>query len=189
VALIRRIHATASAAVIAVTGGAGLAIGDLLSVAGASRTVLEIRVPYAASSLAELLGGEPSQAVSAGTALAMARACHRRATQLAPPPEAGTTSPLLGIGCTAALASDRPKKGEHRAHVALCDGHRSQVWSLTLDKGARSRLGEDRLVSDLVLAVLADGCGLEEGWPALRSGDHIETSGDHIETAQETPAT
>jgi hypothetical protein len=35
------------------------------------------------------------------------------------------------------------------------------VYSLTLQKGARDRPGEERLVSDLLLQVLAEACDLE----------------------------
>lgn len=176
--LISRVHDTAPLAVLAVTGGGVAALSWLLGVPGASRTVLEAAVPYAATALSELLGAEPAQAVSAGTAAAMARACLRRAARLAPDP----SPPLLGLGATAALVSDRPKRGEHRAHVALAwhDGAAhdaavvSAVWSLTLDKGARDRLAEDALVSELVVAVLAAGCGLDAPVSAsLRPADVV----------------
>jgi hypothetical protein len=35
------------------------------------------------------------------------------------------------------------------------------VYSLTLHKGARGRQGEERLVSDLLLRVLAEACELD----------------------------
>ena len=81
-ALIGRIHDTPTLAVVAVTGGGAAALSDLLNVPGASRTVLELRVPYAAEALADLLGAEPAQAVSTATAAAMAVACRDRALAL-----------------------------------------------------------------------------------------------------------
>lgn len=189
--LIGRIHDTPTLAVLAVTGGAACALSDLLNVPGASRTVLELRVPYAPAALRDLLGAEPARAASAATAAAMAGACRRRALHLVAPdagdgdagalvgggpavgdPPAGDP-PLVGVACTAALASDRPKRGEHRAHVALCDGERTRVWTLVLDKGARTRPEEDRLAGDVVLGALAEGCGLPGRWPTLGPGDDL----------------
>lgn len=157
VELIRRIHDTPTLVSLAVTGGGIAAVSDLLAVPGASRTVVEATVPYAEAALADLLGRRPEQAVSPGTAVAMAEACRRRALRLMPEAD----SPIAGVACTAALATDRPKRGEHRAHVATCTGAGNAVWSLTLAKGVRDRGGEDRLVSDLVLAMVAFACGFE----------------------------
>ena len=169
-ALIGRIHDTPTLAVVAVTGGGAAALSDLLNVPGASRTVLELRVPYAAEALADLLGAEPAQAVSTATAAAMAVACRDRALALT----RRRCAPLVGVACTAALASDRPKRGAHRAHVGLHDGRATRLWTLELSKGARSRPGEDRLVSDVVLGALAAACGLPAAWPPLGPGDHLD---------------
>jgi nicotinamide mononucleotide (NMN) deamidase PncC len=179
--LIRRIHDSPTLAVLAVTGGGAAALSDLLNVPGASRTILELLVPYAPGALADLLGAGPTQAVSAATAAAMAAACRQRAEHLAPDRSAvdpgtgraGGAPPLVGVACTAALASDRAKRGEHRAHVACCDDSRTRQWTLALEKGARSRLEEDRVVSDVVLGVLALACGLPAAWPALGAGDGL----------------
>ena len=77
--LIRRIHARPTMAVIAAAGAGSAAISWLLGVPGASRTVLEIGVPYAAPALTEFVGYEPSQFVSEETATAMAHSAYRRA--------------------------------------------------------------------------------------------------------------
>jgi len=142
--------------VLVVTGGGAQALADLLAVPGASRTLLEALVPYGESSLAEFLGTLPARAVSVETAAALARGAFQRALRL----RKDKTVPVIGLACTATLVTDRPKKGEHRAHLGLCTGDRTQVYSLTLRKGARDRHGEERLVSDLLLSVLAQACGL-----------------------------
>lgn len=154
-AVVAAIHGTDLQIVLAVTGGGVAAITDLLGMSGASRTVLEVTVPYATSSLAELIGGEPEQATSVATARDMATACHDRAVALAEP---GTF--VAGVGCTAALVTDRPKRGQHRAHVAVATADTTTSWSITLDKGARDRAGEDRVVADLVLRAIATTAGV-----------------------------
>ena len=144
-------------AVLVVTGGGTQALADLFVVPGASRTVLEALVPYSDGSMAGFLGRSPSQAVSADTAAALARRARGRALELRPSREAV----VLGVACTAALVTDRPRKGEHRAHVAVCGGESAEVHSVTLEKNARTREGEERVVADLVLSVLGRACGLE----------------------------
>jgi hypothetical protein len=154
-AVVAAIHGADLQIVLAVTGGGAAAITDLLGVPGASRTVLEVTVPYATSSLAEMVGGDPDQATSVATARAMAIACRGRAATLAEP-----DTRIGGVGCTAALVTDRPKRGEHRAHVAVATDGSIASWSLTLDKGARDRSGEDRVVADMVLRAIATASGV-----------------------------
>lgn len=157
--LIAQIHASPTLTVLVVTGGGAQAVADLLAVPGASRTVLEALVPYSEPSLTEFLGALPSQAVSIETAAALARRAFQRALQLRQLLK-DKTVPVVGLACTATLVTDRPKKGEHRAHLGLCTAERTWVYSLTLRKGARDRHGEERLVSDLLIHVLALACGL-----------------------------
>ncbi|MDP6550456.1 MAG: hypothetical protein QF659_10330, partial [Dehalococcoidia bacterium] len=80
--LIRQIHDSPQQAVLAVSGAGSQAVAWLLGVAGASRTVLEVVVPYGRLSMISLLGGEPDQFVSQETARARARAAHRRGVRL-----------------------------------------------------------------------------------------------------------
>ena len=156
-ALITQIHATPVMTVLAVTGGGGLAVADLLAVPGASRTVLEAVIPYSQAAQSAFLGKTVDQSVTAEAAAALARAAYRRALRL----RADETVPLIGLACTAALATDRPKKGDHRAHIGVCDAERTRVCSLTLHKGARDRSGEEQVVTALLLSLLAEACGLE----------------------------
>ncbi len=156
VSLLPQIHASPTMAVIVVTGGGTQAIADLLAVPGASKTVLEALVPYSGRSLAEFLGSSPTQSVSIETAAAMAQAAYQRALHL----REEETTPVIGLSCTATLATDRPKKGEHRTHIGLTDAEETRVYSLTLTKGPRDRLGEERVVSNLLLHVLAEACGI-----------------------------
>lgn len=78
----------------------------------------------------------------------LAHAAFRRATELTP---FGT--PVMGIAATCALASEPPKRGEHRAYLAAHNGEETRVTSLRLAKGARSRWLEDGVVSRLLLRV------------------------------------
>ncbi len=155
--LIAAIHATPTRLVLALTGGGAQALADLLVVPGASNTVLEATVPYSEASLAAFLGGPPDQACAEPTARAMAMAAFLRALRYAP-----ADTPVAGIACTASLATDRPKRGPHRVHVALQTDRLTASWSLELKKGARSRMEEDRVAGNLVLNAVAEAKGLDD---------------------------
>ncbi len=146
-------------AVFVVAGGGSQALADLFVVPGASRTVLEALVPYSAGSMGAFLGREPEQTVSAETAAAMAWKAYERALALRPSGDV----PVLGIACTAALVTDRPRQGQHRAHAAVCSGERVAVHSVVLKKNARDRAGEERAAADLLLSATGRACGLDTG--------------------------
>ena len=154
--LMQEIHASPTKMVVAVAGAGAQSLTWLLAVAGASRTVLEVVVPYSSRSFAEFLGQEPEQFVTAETARDMARSAYRRALRLRQ-----DSAPVVGIACTAAIASDRPKRGEHRCHVAAWTSSGVTTYSLRFVKELRDREGEDRIVSMLVTRALAEASGVE----------------------------
>lgn len=153
--LVSKIHSSGRQAVISMTGGGSQAIGKLLSVPGGSRSLLEAVVPYSMAALTEHLGGEPVQACCEPTARAMAMAAWIRAKRLAADPRS-----VVGVGCTASLVSDSPKRGEHRIHVGVQTATETTSFSLTLDKGKRTRQQEERLAAKLLLMALGEACGL-----------------------------
>ena len=129
----------------------------LLEVPGASRTVLEACVPYSEPAMTQWLGARPDQACSEPTARAMAMAAYLRACRYDP-----AAARPAGVACTASLATDRPKRGPHRAHVALQTGETTASQSVEFVKGRRSRAEEEAVVARLVLNAVARACGLEE---------------------------
>ncbi len=153
---IRAFHASGRQAVLAITGGGSAAISRLLAVPGGSRSVLEAIVPYAGASLAQWLSREPDSFCSSETALMMAAVAWQRAARLA-----GETRDLIGVACTASLASDTPKRGAHRCWIATQTDHETRLTHLTLAKGARSRVAEETLVADLALEALFDAAALD----------------------------
>ena len=158
--LVERIHASPTLTVIAVAGAGGEALAWLLSVPGASRTVLEAIIPYGQRSMAEFLGQEPAQYVSPEMARQMAESAYRRAICLREAAE-----PVVGLACTATIATDRPKRGEHRCCIAFWDDKGDTTYDLKLAKGQRDRSGEEDVVSRLVLCALAEACGIRPELP------------------------
>ena len=153
--LISALHASGRKAALAITGGGSGAVGGLLRVPGGSRLLIEAQVPYDALALAAFLGFAPEQACSVDTAVAMARSIRARAARLMP---AGTDP--IGLGATAALVSDRPRKGEHRFHIAFADSARTAHCTGVLAKGRRDRAAEEDLVSRAIVLWLAHACGI-----------------------------
>ena len=164
---------------VAVTGGAAQSASWLLRVPGASRTVLEVLVPYSERALEDFLGERPHQVASVETAEAIARQAYRRATELA-----DSEGTIIGIGCTAAIATDRPKRGPHRVHVARCTADSTVTYSLDFTKNLRDRAGEDTLASLLVVRALAEASGVSPNVSIpFASNEHlaITGSGDPID--------
>lgn len=153
--LISAIQGSGRKAVLAITGGGSGAISELLRVPGGSRLLIEAQVPYDTAALAAFLGFAPAQASSADTAIAMARNARSRAANLMP---AGTD--VVGLGATAALVSDRPRRGEHRFHIAIAASAGVTRCSGVLAKGRRDRAAEEDLVSRAIVLFLAQGCGV-----------------------------
>ena len=175
---IQNIHDSPTLAAFAVAGAGSSGIDWLLSVAGASRTVLEITVPYSEKSFTEYIGSQPGQTVSADAARSLACAAYGRALKLR-----SDARPVVGISCTATIATDRPKRGDHRGHVGLWTSEGWSVFSLTLEKGLRDRSGEEQLLSMLILKTLASACGIAESLELqLSSAERVEESGTRFDT-------
>jgi nicotinamide mononucleotide (NMN) deamidase PncC len=167
---IEKIHATPHKAVVAVSGAGTQAVAWLLGVAGASRTILEALVPYGRESMISFLGFEPEQSASAQTAKDMARAAYRKAKS-----QLEDDSPAVGLACAATIATDRPKRGEHRAYVSAWDQNSNTLYSLNLHKGLRDRAGEEEVVSRLLVHALMLLSGLKSNLDlGLTPGDELQ---------------
>ena len=158
--LVGEIHDADVRASLVITGGGMSAIGALFAVAGASRTVIDAQIPYARVALDDYLGEQAPRHVSAEEAVMMARAAQMRAVELdaGREPVAGR---IVGVSCTAAIATDRTRRGANRCHVAWFDGTRGAVSSLTMTKDIRTRLEEESICASLVLNALADASDLQ----------------------------
>ncbi|KAJ8548266.1 hypothetical protein K7X08_030735 [Anisodus acutangulus] len=122
------------------------ALGWLMSVPGASNTVIESVVTYSRMSMIQLLGKVPAQAASSQTVEEMTLLAYNRALKLSKP-----GSPVLGVGFTGALASARPKRGDHRFHLSTRTSDRLWSSTVTLTKGLRTREQEDAVSSQYLI--------------------------------------
>lgn len=166
---IESLFASGYQAALAATGAGSQAVQWLLGVGGASKFVLDARVPYASKSLEDYVGFWPLKFVSANTAQAMAAAAYTRATAYRP-----EAAPSLGLGSTAAIATNYPKKGDHHVALAVHSAEQIYTWQLKLQKGLRQRQEEETLVSTLILSALLEACGLPALPLLLAEGELVE---------------
>ncbi|XP_019102121.1 PREDICTED: uncharacterized protein LOC104789884 isoform X3 [Camelina sativa] len=153
-AIVEAIHSSPTQAVVYLSGGASLALGWLMSVPGASNTLLEAVVPYSRVSMVQLLGRVPSQHCSQAMAKEMALLAYNRALKLSRP-----GYPVLGVGFTGSLATSLPKRGDHRFFLSMRASNRIWESSVTLTKNLRSREEEDEVSScALIQVAMAKAC-------------------------------
>jgi len=150
--VVEAIQASGCKAAMVVSGGGSGAVHALLSHPGASRFVLEVQIPYSPEALAAYLGGTPAQACSEATAKAMAAKALERAGALQ-----GGSHPL-GVACTAALQTNRVRRGSDRAF--LCFQTSEQMFFQRVEIAPGSRLCQESDLSDALLRGLA---GFVEG--------------------------
>ena len=141
--IVQQLHDSPWRGVFHVTGGGASLLTDLLTVPGASKTLLDASIPYANQALADLLGQTPEQASSTATARALAMAAYQRARTFA-------GNDHFGFGCTASLATDRAKRGQTRAHWAIQTALATHVFYLELDRQAERGEQEQTLVANML---------------------------------------
>ena len=164
--LVHCTHAARTAAALVMTGGGTGVIPMLLRRPGGSRTVLDIAVPYSSAAVAAYLGEPPKQATSAATAEAMARRAFERACDLRPE----ASMPVAGLGATAALTTNRVRRGSDRMHVATFDGARTIGLEWTFQPPFARRLEQEAGVERAIVAALADAVGVAP-WRELAGAD------------------
>lgn len=157
--LIQALHDAPAKACLVVTGAGTSAISALFTVAGASRTVIDAQIPYAISALHEYVNQQKAdQHVSIAEAKLMAAEAYQRACRLASTDtdKHATAIRLIGLSCTAAIATDRKRRGENRCHIAWHDGQNGVAYSLVMQKNARDRKHEEAICKNLILNALAE---------------------------------
>lgn len=161
--LIRLIHKSPHKAVFATAGAGTQALSDLLAVAGASNTLLEAYVPYAKNAFIDFVGNEPKKFVSPIAARLLAGSAFYRAQQLTD--QFPDSSNLIGLACSASISTNRPKRGDHHAWVVAWQRDQIVQVHINLAKGKRTRAQEEKLISKIILNLLAQACGLPNQIP------------------------
>lgn len=153
--LVRQLHERPQRIVVEVAGAGTQLITWLHSVSGSSRTVIEATDRYSRNSLVSLIKQNPDNYVTADVAVSMSEAALRRANLLT-----NSTSPVLGVSCTAAISTDRLRKGENRAFISISGGMGTAVMKIGLMKSSLTRQQQEEIVSTILLQELAKFCGV-----------------------------
>lgn len=149
---IEAIQASGYKAAIVVSGGGIGAVNALLLHPGASRFILEAQVPYSPEAMFDYLGEKMPQFCCAEAAATMAGRAFERALIFSLSDHA--QDPIVGIACTAALQTNRKRKGSDRAFISLKSRKAELVREVKLPQGSRSE--QDAALSREFLNFIAE---------------------------------
>jgi nicotinic acid mononucleotide adenylyltransferase/nicotinamide mononucleotide (NMN) deamidase PncC len=160
--LIQKIHESKYRITFVSSGGGTNAISSLLKVPGASNTVLESYIPYSKKSMDLFLNRKPDHYCSLNTSLSMAANAYKKCMQIDPEYK---KKYLIGISVTASLATTYTKIGDHKFYISVQTESLTKSIECLLIKGSRSREEEEQLITEYVLSLVAECCGIEKNMP------------------------
>ena len=169
--LIEKVYSSDGQFSLAITGGGTSAIASLFGVAGASATLLEATVPYHSAALRRFVSASSPQRCTTYTARAMAMTAYISARNIAPGDN------VIGIGCTAAIATNRERKGADRCHIAVQAAGFTTCYDIELSK-EQSRVEQEAVCRNAIIEAMAVAVDV----PAAPSGQDIRTR--HINAEQ-----
>lgn len=146
--LIEKVYSSDGQFSLAITGGGTSAIANLFAVAGASSTLLEATVPYHSAALSHFVSASSPQGCNTHTARAMAMAAYNSARKISP------KSNVIGIGCTAAIATNRARKGSDRCHIAVQAAGFTTTYDIDLNR-ENDRKEQEAICRNAIIAAMA----------------------------------
>lgn len=147
---IKAIHHDDVKVVLAISGSGTKALSWLMEIPGASNTVLDAVVPYSGIAMSEFLGKVADNAVSEDTAISMARAAYFRAAH-----QKSVAQKVVGVSCTAALTTNRERRGKNQAYIGFYGEDFVKVYHLEITKGKFDRAQEEIIVSEFLVDKMA----------------------------------
>lgn len=149
---IERILNSGFRAVFVTTGGGSGALHALLSTPGASRFVADARIPYSPEALEAFLGESPEHSCAPETARKLAVAAFQFPV---------SNFQFLSIACSAALQTDRERRGDDRAFICIKTAETEKLYALYFSKTSRAE--QEALLSDWLLVLIAQAVSAERG--------------------------
>jgi len=176
--LIQKIHESKYKITFVSSGGGTNAISSLLKVPGASNTVLESYIPYSKKSMDIFLNRKPDHYCSLNTSLSMAANAYKKCLQI---DNEYKKKYFIGISVTASLATTYTKIGDHKFYISVQTESFTKSVECKLIKGSRTREEEEQLITEYVLCLLAECCGIDKPLPS-----HDEIPVIHIVKAEKS---
>lgn len=141
---ISKLHAAPHLLFIYYTGVTGGLPQWLWNPAGASATLLGANFVYAQESQDEILWAQPDSYASELTALQLAAAAREEGQRLAIKRNL-FDKPIIGVGITGAVSTNRARRGENRSHIAVLQGAKVYLQTCVFDKAIGSQVQRDAL--------------------------------------------
>jgi hypothetical protein len=164
---------------VVVTGGGSRAVSWLLNHPGASRVVVEAQVPYHGAAVEEYLGCPGPHRADEETARRLAAQAGARARRLA------EDETVLGVGATAALATDRERKGLDRAFICTRSAEVYGFAALRFDRSASDRLTQEEVLSACIVQQIGSAAGARPVTPQLPPWAQVEGATAEVDAALE----
>ncbi|MEK6880224.1 MAG: hypothetical protein AABY22_11475 [Nanoarchaeota archaeon] len=153
------IHKSNNKFCISTAGAGSLAISWLLSIPGASNSILDIRIPYHSYAMADFLGYLPDRFVTEKVAKDMAdKGLIKAKNYLNLLNQMSSTKNVYSVGCTATIATNREKRGEHKFYLKLVGDIEEHSIEVILSKNARTRAEEEEIVSRAIIKAISFVC-------------------------------
>ena len=149
---IARILNSGYRAVLVTTGGGSGALNALLTTPGASRFIADAQIPYSPEALSSYLGEDVEHSCSPETARKLARTAFKFQV---------SSFKFLAVSCTAALQTDRERRGDDRAFICIKTAEAEKLYALCFSKASRAE--QEALLSDWLLVLVAQAVGAERG--------------------------
>ncbi len=143
-------------AVLVTTGGGSGRLNALLSRPGASRFIADAQIPYSPEALERFLGEKAEHSVSPATARALTEKAFFQCLE-----HSDEKVPNIGIGCTAALQTNRERKGDDRAFICIKTAEAEKLYALYFSKTSRAE--QEKLLSEWLLVLIVQAVGAERG--------------------------
>ena len=147
---IEAIHLDDVKVVLAMSGSGTKALSWLMETPGASNTVLDAVIPYSGIAMSDFIGKVADKSVSEQTAIRMAHAAYFRAAQQRAPAQK-----IVGVSCTAALTTNRERRGRNQAYIGFYGDDFLKVYHLKITKGKFDRAQEEIIVSEFLVDKIA----------------------------------
>lgn len=182
--LISEIHTHPAKFELVITGGGASAISHLLAEPGASNSLLNAVVPYGSHALTNYLGSTPESACAEKTARQMASRAYLNALKQ-------DEGEVLGVAATAAIQTNRQRRGSDRIHVAIQTQNSLATFYLSL-AGDESRQQQEATCAEFIIQCIAGALKLVPGpdpeqivsvdsaWDSLFAGQIASTSSTQI---------
>ena len=154
--LVNKIHSSNFQGCFSITGGGMKIIEYLFTTPGTSKTILEILIPYSKNSLSDFLSDALDSHVSHVEAINMAEKSFLRSKTLSISPN------TFGISCTAAISTNRLRRGDNRAYIAWRSEFSKGYTSVIFQKNRRTRQEEDIIISKIILNTISKIIGINE---------------------------